>query len=1281
MMERKIKQSKIFLLAILFAVGILAAWVLTFSPASAHAASGIEWGNGGTVEGRTITIDNSESYGVMATAGDKEYAYNVFDFDMTLDLKADDGYAMFELRVAGGGGLRIEMHASMLVLRAGDLSTGKNIQIPAPVLKLKDNKEKRNVRITIDDDSDLLSVVFDNDPVLKRFDIAADSDIAAAGKMQFLVNKAKITLEDFRAYTVEHIGRKAAQGFTFTEHNNGNGNIVITEDSLNYGKITDSAGQPPAVFTDTLKADEYLFDIAFTGNVGGDWMAYQFFRCVDGQQPLWGAPGNGAVGLVWQGNDNVQFYYIHGSIVKKARNISVNDYSLYDGKPHSVQIMMNDDARTAAISFDGVKAAEIAFDDYVTAGLLTESDYRTSGSFSAQFGQPCTIKLEHLEFYDAYDGYKDYIKQDNFFWRTNYFVAGNDLWAGCDDDNTLWNSVRQTAGNIYYASSEGVGFSYNGGNHAAAKKDYASDVVRFDFAGIVPDTEKQHYFIMGMFTESENNYGDAIGYFLEMNSSRTAIFANGESGKQKLADVAYFNFFDGKNHSFFFQRNELTGKATLRIDALNEYTFDIPEGLKAANGGLFARGYNVCANVSNTSVYQSVIPVTSITVKTPEVFLALDSETTHNIEAEVLPADATFTDLEYEVTAGDGIVTVNESGLITAVSSGTATVRVFSQKYPEIGYDVTVTVAENEVALTGIEIETELKLEKGKTHTFTPVFTPADATFRKVNYEVTGDGATVDENGVLTATAGSGSVTVTVTSAIDKYSEVSATCEVTLIPLQPTGIEFAYGISSVIMEAGDELQISANALPVEVENQTFTYVSADESVATVDTDGKITAVAAGNTHITVVSNVKDKGEVSVRFDVRVVRAKESAKSSYNLAEIEELTPNLWNNTGDDKNSIEITEDLKAFSVKNYGPGQPSVFTQAGNLTADYIKFDLRLVMSSSMNDWACGVWFRTSSPGTAFFSAQEGFGLLFMANGIQVSAYSSGMLTVIGNIGASAVNYLNGDAHTYEIMIDDKHSLLRVSIDGKQAFVFSIPADCKTEGGLQFIANSNNSPRPTEFYVRNLYVAEIAEKLAPQDISFTETEKSVRRGESFNLTIQGVESTDNIVYTSSSSAVKVSENGLVTVERIPSSNVIITAYLYGWEGYAAKMSLKVLPPVAEQIALNKQNIFLGKGESSSLIALLQPSDSEGAIIFESENEEIATVDSAGNVSAVGVGSTRIKVSIDGADIAVYCNVTVTEETVTVTENKTNLLLAIGIPALVLIAGAAVIVILKIKKIL
>lgn len=102
MMERKIKQSKIFLLAILFAVGILAAWVLTFSPASAHAASGIEWGNGGTVEGRTITIDNSESYGVMATAGDKEYAYNVFDFDMTLDLKADDGYAMFELRVAGG---------------------------------------------------------------------------------------------------------------------------------------------------------------------------------------------------------------------------------------------------------------------------------------------------------------------------------------------------------------------------------------------------------------------------------------------------------------------------------------------------------------------------------------------------------------------------------------------------------------------------------------------------------------------------------------------------------------------------------------------------------------------------------------------------------------------------------------------------------------------------------------------------------------------------------------------------------------------------------------------------------------------------------------------------------------------------------------------------------------------------------------------------------------------------------------------------------------------------
>ena len=57
--------------------------------------------------------------------------------------------------------------------------------------------------------------------------------------------------------------------------------------------------------------------------------------------------------------------------------------------------------------------------------------------------------------------------------------------------------------------------------------------------------------------------------------------------------------------------------------------------------------------------------------------------------------------------------------------------------------------------------------------------------------------------------------------------------------------------SSISLSVGDSEQLTATVTPAEAANKTVTWVSSDTSIATVDSDGVVSAVAAGSTTITV----------------------------------------------------------------------------------------------------------------------------------------------------------------------------------------------------------------------------------------------------------------------------------------------------------------------------------------------------------------------------------------------------------------------------------------------
>jgi len=119
--------------------------------------------------------------------------------------------------------------------------------------------------------------------------------------------------------------------------------------------------------------------------------------------------------------------------------------------------------------------------------------------------------------------------------------------------------------------------------------------------------------------------------------------------------------------------------------------------------------------------------------------------------------------------------------------------------------------------------------------------------------------ATVDANGKVTAVApGTANIVAT-------CGEKSATCAVTVSDLQipMTGIELTTDKTEI--KVGATAQLTTTIAPADTtDDKTVTYTSSNETIATVDANGKVTAVKPGTVTITAtVGTFTDKVEITV----------------------------------------------------------------------------------------------------------------------------------------------------------------------------------------------------------------------------------------------------------------------------------------------------------------------------------------------------------------------------------------------------------------------------------
>lgn len=214
----------------------------------------------------------------------------------------------------------------------------------------------------------------------------------------------------------------------------------------------------------------------------------------------------------------------------------------------------------------------------------------------------------------------------------------------------------------------------------------------------------------------------------------------------------------------------------------------------------------------------------------------------------------------------DSIASVDANGVITGIKGGNTIVTLtsadgkFSAKCP-----VTVNQPLKAIKMDDIALETNGHTSETVAYTLEP----ADTTEDDVTLSVADESIAKLEGNKLVAVS-DGSTKITATSGIVKTSaKVTVTTKVEQITLNKT---------EGTLTVGNSVTVTATVTPDNATNATVNWTSSDEKVATVDSNGKVTAVAAGNATITATS--ESDGDVSADYALTVNKAAAKPATNY-----------------------------------------------------------------------------------------------------------------------------------------------------------------------------------------------------------------------------------------------------------------------------------------------------------------------------------------------------------------------------------------------------------------
>ena len=619
------------------------------------------------------------------------------------------------------------------------------------------------------------------------------------------------------------------------------------------------------------------------------------------------------------------------------------------------------------------------------------------------------------------------------------------------------------------------------------------------------------------------------------------------------------------------------------------------------------------------------------------------------------------------------------------------------------------------IAVSGVSLsKTSMTLVEGDSETISATVSPSNATNQTVSWSSSpSDVASVDGGKVTALKPGKATVTVT-TADGGKTATCSVTVEAKKIPV--TGVTLDKTEAELV--EGENITLTATIAPEDATDKTVSWVSSDEEIAKVDSEGKVSAIAPGTADITVTTTDGEKKAVFALTVVAKVVPVESIAIDKETLELVEgdsatLTATVSPDNASDKTYAWTSSNPDVATVAEDGtvtaiaPGNTTITATSndgGKTASCEVSVAKRVIPVESVTlsgetsvtagDTVTFTYTITPSDATVQdvkWSSSDESVIKVDADGTAVvlknGVATITVTTVDGEKTASAkilaspllVSSLSLDVTSLTLAAGEEGKLVATvapeNATNKELSWKSLTTSVATvdaEGNVKAVKPGTAKIRVSTTDGSKLNaeceVTVTKAKVAVTGVSLDNTLLLISVGESRKLsaTVKPSGATNKEVsWTSNNESVAtVDSNGNVKGLKEGSATITVTTK----DGSkTATCKVTVSKPVSTiavtGVSLNKTSLSLTVGESQSLSATVSPSNaSDKSVSWKSSNTSVATVDGSGNVKAVKAGTATVTVTTKDGSKTATCKVTVKSSSVAVTSislNKKDLYLSEG----------------------
>lgn len=607
-------------------------------------------------------------------------------------------------------------------------------------------------------------------------------------------------------------------------------------------------------------------------------------------------------------------------------------------------------------------------------------------------------------------------------------------------------------------------------------------------------------------------------------------------------------------------------------------------------------------NVSTTCRVTVTQPATGISLNKKSAYCDVGGK--YTLKATLKPANVTSNYVTW-TSSNTKVATVTSKGVVKGLKTGTTTITAATANGTyKATCKITVIKAVTSVALD----KSTLSINVGKTSTLTPTVKPSSASIKTVSWSSSdNDIATVSPTGVVTAKA-PGYATITVTT---KDNEKTDICRVLVI--QPVS-SVKLNKTSATMEMGDTYTLKATVKPSNASNQAVKWSTSNKKVATVDANGKVTAVGKGTATITVKTN---DGNKTATFKVTVIK-------SVTGVSISESRAFLY---------IGKTLTLKA-TVK------PS---SASNKKVKWYSSNEKIAKVSQS-----GV-VTPLREGTVKITVKTVDGGFKKTCTVEIEQPATSV-----KLNKTAVTLDNGKSYTLKATIapaDTTDKSLKWYTSDDEVVTVTQKGVIKAvgKGTATITVKTSNGLKAS---------CKVTVKQPVTSIKMSHTSVTVYMGDTFKISASARPTNANdrkLTIKVGNSKIISLKSGVITPKAVGKTTITVSTS----NGVTAKCTVTVKQHV-ESVKLNKTSLTLVRGKTYTLVPTVNPSTaSEKGVTFTSSDKNVVTVSSKGVITAVKGGTATITVKSKENNKTASCKVTVREPVTGVTLSKSEATLFVG----------------------